>query len=219
MPKDVWGPLVDHYDEWHSYMAGADLVGAVSRAVAGAVPRGYVVELGCGTGIYTRGIARSCDRVLALDASGPMVEQARVELAHLANVEVREADAYATGLPDGEADGVVAVNLLHIVPDPELVVREMRRIVRPGGSVVIADATVTGLSAARVLESVWRTVRRPEGFKTYRRGQHDISQTTLESLVHEAGFESVAGDEIDGKVMNSAFIRATAPAVSPIVDA
>ncbi len=215
MPKDVWDPLADHYDEWHSYMAGADLVGAVSAAVADAVPPGLVVELGCGTGIYTRGIARRCERVLALDASAAMVEKARAELAHLEHVEIRQSDAYATGLPDGIADGVVAVNLLHIVPDPEGVLREMRRLVRPGGAIVIADATVTGLSFARVLESVGRTLRRPEGLKTWRKGQHDISQTTLERLVSEAGFEDMVGHEIDGRLMNSAFVRATAPAVAP----
>ncbi|WP_159451292.1 class I SAM-dependent methyltransferase [Demequina sp. NBRC 110054] len=218
MPKDVWDPLADHYDEWHSYMAGADLVGAVSAAVADAVPPGLVVELGCGTGIYTRGIARRCERVLALDASAAMVEKARAELAHLEHVEIRQSDAYATGLPDGFADGVVAVNLLHIVPDPEGVLREMRRLVRPGGAVVIADATVTGLSFARVLESVGRTLRRPEGLKTWRKGQHDISQTTLERLVSEAGFEDMVGREIDGRLMNSSFVRAVAPVAAPSIE-
>jgi len=211
MPKDVWGELVEDYDEWHRFMAGPDLVEAVEAAVKEAVPHGNVVELGCGTGIYTHEYADRCAHVLALDASGPMVERASAKLADRRNVEVREGDAYATGLPDASVDGVVAVNLLHIVSDAEGVVTEMRRIVRPGGSVVIADATVSGMSVGRILKSIWRTVRSP-ALKTSQRGQRNISQSALEELVRDVGFAPVEGHLIDGEVMNASFVRAYAPA-------
>lgn len=213
MAKDVWGPLVRTYDEDHTYIAGADLVEAVQVQVADAVPAGDVVELGCGTGLYTRRYAPRCRRVIATDISLPMVERAERELAHLPNVEVRVADAVSTGLPSGSADGVVAVNLLHIVPDAGAVLAEARRLLRPGGVAVIADATAKGLSPRQMLASIWRVLRR-WGLMRPQKGQKDLPRTALEALVRAAGFEVLEGRSLTGRVMNAGFVRAGKPAAT-----
>lgn len=213
MAKDVWGPLVATYDEDHTYIAGADLVEAVRAQVAGAVPAGDVVELGCGTGLYTRRYAPRCRRVIATDISRPMVERAARALADLPNVEVRVADAVSTGLPAGTADGVVAVNLLHIVPDAGAVLAEARRLLRPGGVAVLADATAQGLSARQMVAGIWRVVRR-WGLMRPQRGQKDLPREALEALVRAAGFEVLEGRSLTGRVMNAAFVRAAKPAAA-----
>lgn len=211
MAKDVWGPLVGTYDEDHTYIAGADLVESVRARVVGAVPAGDVVELGCGTGLYTRSYAPRCRRIIATDISPRMVERAARELADLPHVEVRVADATSTGLPAGSADGVVAVNLLHIVPDAAAVLVEVRRLLRPGGVAVLADATAKGLSVRQMLASIWRVLRR-WGLMLPPKGQQDLPQARLEALVRAAGFESLDGRQLTGRVMNAAFVRAVKPA-------
>lgn len=216
MAKDVWGRLVGTYDEDHTYIAGADLVEAIRTEVAGAVPAGDVVELGCGTGLYTQGYARRCRRVIATDISLPMVERARRELAPLPHVEVRVADAVATGLPAGSADGVVAVNLLHVVPDAAAVLAEARRLLRPGGVAVLADATAKGLSVRQMLAGIGRVLRR-WGPMLPSKGQQDLPQASLEALVRAAGFEVLEGRALTGRVMNAAFVRAAEPAAAPEV--
>lgn len=213
MSRDTWGRLAQTYDEDHTRIAGADLVAEVQRQLADAVPRdGAVVELGCGTGLYTAAYARGCERVTATDISPPMVEIARRRLATMANVDVRVADAVATGLPEGSADAVVAVNLLHVVPDAAAVVAEARRLLRPGGVLVAVDATGHGVPVGRMLVSIVRVIRRWGPLPPRQKGQRDLDRTALEGLVRAAGFVSADGHTITGHDMNAAVVRAIAPA-------
>lgn len=207
MSKDLWGRLADTYDVDHTYIAGADLVGAIKSKLAAAVGGGMAVELGCGTGLYTGAYAPQCSLVTAIDLSEPMVELARRKLAALPNVSVRVADATSTGLPAGSADAVVTVNLLHIVPDAAAVLAEAFRLLRPGGMIVAADATGKGLSAGQMLASIWRILRR-WGLMPQQKGQQNLTQASLEALVQRAGFESIEGQPLIGKLMNAAFVRA-----------
>lgn len=211
MSKDLWGQLAGTYEVDHAYLAGTDLISAIQAKLAATVTAGNVVELGCGTGLYTRAYAPHCRQVIATDISGPMIERAKGALAAFPNVSVRVADAVATGLPAGSADSVVAVNLLHIVPDAEAVLAEARRLLRPGGELVIVDATGDGLSFRQILASIWRGLRR-WGLKTHQKGQRNLTQATLEALVRTAGFTSVQGQAMAGTVMNAAFVRAVRPA-------
>jgi ubiquinone/menaquinone biosynthesis C-methylase UbiE len=207
MTKDQWGRLSGTYDEDHTFISGADLVSAIGSELRGALPGGDVVELGCGTGLYTRAYAPACRQVLATDVSAPMVESARRALAALPNVSVQLADAVATGLPAGSADAVVAVNLLHIVPDAAAVLAEARRLLRPGGVLVVADATGEGLALRQLFASGWRILRR-WGLMRPQKGQQNLGQHSLEALVRAAGFESIEGRLLTGELMNAAFVRA-----------
>lgn len=210
MSKDIWGRLADTYEADHVYLSGADLVSAIKARVAQAVPDGEVVELGCGTGIYTAAYAPRCSRVIATDLSQRMVDRTRPALAAHPNVSVRVADAESTGLPGGSADGVVAVNLLHIVPNPEAIVAEAYRLLRPGGVLVVADATGEGLSLLRMVASIWRVLRR-WGLKTHQKGQRNLTQAGLEELVRSAGFTAIDGERLTGRVMSGAFVGAVKP--------
>ncbi|MGB7964340.1 MAG: methyltransferase domain-containing protein [Propionicimonas sp.] len=211
MSKDLWGPLAGTYDVDHTYVAGADLISAIQAKLADTMPAGNVVELGCGTGLYTRAYAPHCSQVIATDISERMADLAKRALGAFPNVSVRVADAVATGLPAGSADAVVAVNLLHIVPDAEAILTEARRLLRPGGVLIIADATGEGLPLRQILASAWRGLRR-WGLRTQQKGQRNLTQATLEALVRAAGFASIEGQALAGKVMNAAFVRAITPA-------
>jgi len=211
MSKDLWGQLAGTYDVDHTYIAGADLISAIQSEVADAVPAGKVVELGCGTGLYTSAYASRCSQVIATDISEPMVEVAKRALANFPNVSVRVADAISTGLPAGSADGVVAVNLLPIVPDAVAVLTETRRLLRPGGVLIIAYTTGEGSPVSQILASIWRGLRR-WGLKTHQKGQRNLTQTTLEALMRAAGFASIQGQVLTGAVMSATFVRAVRPA-------
>lgn len=211
MSEDIWGRLASTYDADHACIAGADLVAAIQSRLAAAEPGGAVVELGCGTGLYTAVYASRCDHVIATDISPPMVDAARRSLATLSNVEVRLADAVATGLPQGSADVVVAVNLLHVVPHPAAVLAEARRLLRPGGVLLVAGATARGLRPRQMLGAVWHIVRRWGPRPPRAKGARDLDGTALEALIRTAGFESIEGQAIIGHAMNAAFVRALAP--------
>lgn len=215
MTKDRWSRLAATYDADHTAIVGADLVDAVREHLASTVPRGTVVELGCGTGLYTTAYAAHCARVIATDLSSDMVEMAHCALSVTPQAETRVADATATGLPTGIADAVVTVNLLHVVPDAAAVLAEARRLLHPAGVLIAVDATGQGLSPHQMLGSLWRIVRRWGPVPPHAKGALNLDQQGLEALVTGAGFESVAGHFLTGRRMNAAVARAFAPALTP----
>lgn len=215
MTKDSWSRLAATYDADHTSITGADLVDAVREHLAATVPRGRVVELGCGTGLYTTAYAAHCEHVTALDRSPAMVEMAHCALSALPHAEAAVADATATGLADGCADAVVTVNLLHVVPDAAAVLAEARRLLHPGGVLIAVDATGRGLSARQMVAATWRILRRWGPVPPRVKGQVDLDQPGLAAVVSAAGFESAAGHLFTGSRMNAASVRALAPALAP----
>lgn len=104
-----------------------------------------VLEVGCGTGVVTRAVAGRpgfAGRVVGVDHSPVLIDAAR-RFAKTEGVEHRlefeVADAHALDLPDGAFHAVIAHTLLSHVTDPLTVLREMARVVRPGGAVVVFD--------------------------------------------------------------------------------
>jgi len=92
-------------------------------------PRSLIaVDLGAGTGISSRFLAASCAKVIAIEPNAEMREHA----AQVANVEWVAGTAEATTLEPGISDLVVAFQAFHWFKH-EAALREMKRIVRPGG--------------------------------------------------------------------------------------
>ena len=133
-----------------------------ARAIAHLAPPGWTVcDVGTGTGILAKEVARLGLRVIAVDHSPRMLEAARSSLeaegyaveaegyaveaegcaveAEGCAVELRRGEAQALPLADGEVDAALAHMVLHYVPQPAEALREMARIVKPGGVVVVVD--------------------------------------------------------------------------------
>jgi len=99
-----------------------------------------VLEVGVGTGINAALYPRTCS-VTGIDLSGPMLEKARDRVARkgLRNVRLVEMDAADLKFADGTFDIVYAPYLISVVPDPIAVAREMRRVCKPGGRIVVLN--------------------------------------------------------------------------------
>lgn len=102
-------------------------------------PASTVGDLGCGDGQMAALLAPQVARVVAIDASAEMLAAARERLASLPNVEVHHADLERLPLPDGSLDLALLGLVLHYLPDPARVLTEARRVLRPGGRVVVVD--------------------------------------------------------------------------------
>ena len=110
-------------------------------------PSDTVVDVGCGNGMYLAELARRGfrSRVLGVDLSFGMLAATRQRLAATrvpvgaapAPAALANADATALPLRDGAADLAFAMHMLYHVPDPVDALRELRRVTRPGGRVVI----------------------------------------------------------------------------------
>jgi SAM-dependent methyltransferase len=95
-----------------------------------------VLELGAGTGELARRLSSlvgSDGQVLASDVALGMVELIKRTTSDLPNVEVAQVDAVATGLADASFDAIVFRMGLMFVPQPDLALADLRRVLKPGG--------------------------------------------------------------------------------------
>ena len=94
----------------------------------------YLLDLGCGAGENSVYFAKKGARCLATDYSPGMVDVA-IDLAEKNGVKIegKVMDAMALEFPDNTFDFVYASNLLHHLPNPTLAIREMHRVLKPGG--------------------------------------------------------------------------------------
>ena len=112
---------------------------------------GAVLDLGCGTGVASRAIARRkrfAGRVTGIDRS-PYLSGIATRLAQeegLRNVEFRAGDSHSLALADGAFDAVIAHTLLSHVEDERAVLKEIVRVVRPGGKVGIFDGDYASMT-------------------------------------------------------------------------
>ena len=99
-----------------------------------------VLEVGVGTGINATLYPRDC-HVTGIDLSDSMLEKARERVARkdISNVRLLEMDAANLKFADNSFDIVYAPYLISVVPDPVAVAREMHRVCRPGGRVILLN--------------------------------------------------------------------------------
>jgi phosphatidylethanolamine/phosphatidyl-N-methylethanolamine N-methyltransferase len=99
-----------------------------------------VLEVGVGTGINASLYPRDC-AVTGIDLSAPMLEKARDRILRkgIRNVRLLEMDAADLKFSDDTFDIVYAPYLISVVPDPVAVVREMHRVCRPGGRIIVLN--------------------------------------------------------------------------------
>jgi phosphatidylethanolamine/phosphatidyl-N-methylethanolamine N-methyltransferase len=99
-----------------------------------------ILEVGVGTGLSAVAYPRRC-RVVAIDTSHAMLQQARFRFARrrVTHVTLCLMDAAHLGFPDAVFDAVYAPYLINVVPDPVAVAREMLRVCRPSGRLVLLN--------------------------------------------------------------------------------
>ena len=98
-----------------------------------------VGDLGCGTGHVAEALAPCVGRVIAVDESGPMLAAAKTRLATHANVELRPGTIESLPIDDDVLDVAVLFLVAHFITDPTRVMREIRRVLKPGGRLLIVD--------------------------------------------------------------------------------
>ena len=103
-------------------------------------PGKQVLEVGVGTGINLALYPRNC-RVTGIDLSSKMLAKAqgRIDSKGLTHCDVAEMDATKMSFADDSFDVVYAPYVISVVPDPVAVAREMYRVCRPGGRVIILN--------------------------------------------------------------------------------
>lgn len=140
------------------------------EVLAGALlarPGDRVLEVGVGTGLLLPLYAQRC-RVTGIDLSDGMLEKARQRVAKLGleNVALERMDAGAMSFEDDSFDTVVAAYVVTAVPDHRALMREMVRVVRPEGRILLVNHFVNGSGIIAAFERAVSPLCKYVGFRT-----------------------------------------------------
>jgi ubiquinone/menaquinone biosynthesis C-methylase UbiE len=135
--QEFFSSAAGEWDRMRSELIGRrlDLVGLL-----GLLDDEWVVgDLGCGTGQASDVLAPFVRQVIAVDDSAAMLTAARERLARHENVEVRNGDLADLPIDDLQLDAAILFLVLHYAADPPSVMREVVRVLRPGGRLLVVD--------------------------------------------------------------------------------
>jgi SAM-dependent methyltransferase len=155
-----------------------------------------VVEIGCGVGRLTRALTRRAEHVIAIDVSSEMLGRARELNPELRNVTWLHGDGRSlSGVADASADGCFSHVVFQHLPEPELTlgyVREMARVLRPGGWAAFGVSTDPSVHRPK-RRAGWRLAallgRGPRGQEHPAWLGSAVPVDRLESCAGEAGLE------------------------------
>jgi ubiquinone/menaquinone biosynthesis C-methylase UbiE len=161
---------------------------AVEAALLGLLPAGSLgraLDIGTGTGRLLELLAPRISSGLGIDASRTMLALARVRLAkpEFCQISVRLADMYALPLRDAAFDLVLLQMVLHYAEDAAQAVTEARRVLAPGGTLLVVDLAPHGRAELRD-----RMAHRALGF----------SDEDMRGLLHGAGLHAAASVAVPG---------------------
>ncbi len=140
MEKALFDDIAHSYDKWYETPIGRAVDLVERKAIEEFfVPSGRkVLEIGCGTGLYTVWLAEQGCQVTAVDVSREMMDQARKKVEERGN-KVNWIHGDITEYLDdlGSFDGILSMTAFEFIPEPENVLRKLYEKLNPGGCLVI----------------------------------------------------------------------------------
>ena len=206
-----WDKHASAHEEGYLYIVGA----TINQQLKGWLVNQFedtdtVLELGCGSGGFSEMIADKVKYLTATDLAPEMIEKAKEKLSQFGNAEVQIEDCYNTSFEDNTFDAVLMVNLLHIVGNPVLILKESRRVLNAGGRIEIVDVTGYGMGLFTKLGLGIRYLRR---YGSPCSLSKNLSPDEVAAIAEEAGFvveeSELVGDDTKAVCLRGRKVRRT----------
>ena len=181
-----WGERASTHDNDYLYITGPTINREIKEwLILQFEVTDMVLELGCGSGGFSEMIADKVKHLTATDLAPEMVGKAKGKLSQFGNVEVQKEDCYNTSFKDNTFDAVLMVNLLHIVKEPVVVLKESARILKDDGRAVIVDVTGYGMPFLSKMGLGFRYIKKWRSPAPYSR---NFAPEEVTEIAQEAGF-------------------------------
>ena len=147
-------------------------------------PGDKVLELGCGTGYFTRELVDTGAEITAIDISPDLLEEARQEIT-ASNVIFKEENAYAMSFGENSFDHIIGSSVLHHL-DIRKALSEMFRVLKPGGSIAFTEPNMMNpqIALQKNIPSIKRRMGDSPDETAFFQGQ-------MRRLLRNAGFSTI----------------------------
>jgi ubiquinone/menaquinone biosynthesis C-methylase UbiE len=184
--ETYWSRFAGDFDERTNYVVGNDHIELIKAVLSKQADLGNTLELGCGSGTYSEILAREARHLTATDYSDEMVAFSKQRFESLENVTVEKANCFSLSYPEFSFDTVVMANLLHVVPEPEKVVQECKKVLKRNGRLIIVSFTTEGMAVFSKLGMIYRFL------KTFGKpppAAHKLTVQKTKTILSDCGFK------------------------------
>lgn len=154
-----WSRFAADFNERNKYVVGQKTIDIIQDKLKQQKNPGRLLELGCGNGEYTEAVSMGAENVIATDFSDEMIETAKNILKANTKIKVEKADCLNAHYGDKSFESVFMANLIHVISDPEKLLQESRRILKPDGRLMVMSFTGDGMSFFNMLGMIIRYLK------------------------------------------------------------
>lgn len=173
----------------------------LEKIVLRLTPDDKVLEVATGTGLISLGLSSHFGKIDAVDFSQKMIRtaQKKAQESNIENVRFEVQDANALFYPSESYDAVIIANTLHILPEPEKALKEIKRVLKPEGVLIAPTFVHAGNTKAAILSRLMSLT----GFRAY----HKWTEKSFHDFLKQNGF----------KLLESTLLQASFPLAYVVV--
>lgn len=184
-----WAEISNRYDSAIDNIMGDKLRPKILKKLNEEANLGKLIELGCGTGYFTKTLADKSNCIISTDISEEMLS---IAMEKLKEIEFQVMDCQNLKFDEGKFD-TVFMGLVLLFTEPEKALKESRRILKPGGLLIIADPDISFLSFYGNLKFRFKALLNYRKIPTT---SHFLNQKKIVDILDKTGFEVVSKEII-----------------------